>query len=86
MTLIYNNFFCFKIFYEIFILKNFIKTTTVLNECRLLDKQNLILKESGLGKANQDSLQLFIIVFVYSDKNDFVIKYTVFRGICQSLS
>ncbi len=50
------------------------------------DKQNLILKESGLGKANQDSLQLFIIVFVYSDKNDFVIKYTVFRGICQSLS
>ncbi|EGG58476.1 hypothetical protein HMPREF9520_01179, partial [Enterococcus faecalis TX1467] len=42
--------------------------------------------ESGLGKANLDSLQLFIIVFVYSDKNDFVIKYTVFRGICQSLS
>ena len=72
---------------KFFILKNFIKkATAVLNECRLLDKQNLILKESGLGKANQDSLQLFIIVFVYSDKNDFVIKYTVFRGICQSLS
>lgn len=51
-----------------------------------LTNKNLILKEPGLGKANQDSLQLFIIVFVYSDKNDFVIKYTVFRGICQSLS
>ena len=71
---------------KFFILKKFHKKRRqpFLNECRLLDKQ--ILKESGLGKANQDSLQLFIIVFVYSDKNDFVIKYTVFRGICQSLS
>lgn len=71
-----------------FILKKFHKKRRqpFLNECRLLDKQKPDSKRIRFRKANQDSLQLFIIVFVYSDKNDFVIKYTVFRGICQSLS